>query len=78
LPIFRTLAPFVAGVGKMDYRRFFLFNLIGGILWVGIFVFGGYFLGKIPFVEQNLTLIIIAIIILSVLPIVIRFLMKKK
>jgi membrane-associated protein len=77
IPIVRTFAPFVAGIGKMTYWRFISFNVIGGIGWVAIFVFGGYFFGNIPFVKKNFTFIIFAIIIISVLPVVVEIIRKK-
>lgn len=77
MPIIRTFAPFVAGVGKMTYAHFISYNIIGGILWIAIFVFGGYFFGNIPLVKRNFTLVIIAIIILSVMPGIIGFLRHK-
>lgn len=67
-PIIRTFAPFVAGIGRMDYRRFLPFSLAGGVAWVGSLVLGGYFFGNIPVIKQNLTLVIFGIIILSILP----------
>jgi len=81
IPFIRTFAPFVAGVGRMNYLRFFLFNVFGGILWTSLFLFAGYFFGNLPFVEENLVLIILAIIIISILPIMIeaiRIKLKKK
>jgi membrane-associated protein len=74
LPIFRTFAPFVAGIGAMTFWRFFMYNLIGGLSWVGLFVLGGYYFGNLPMVKRNFTLVIMAIIVVSVLPAVIEFL----
>jgi len=68
LPIVRTFAPFVAGVGRMHYPRFLAFSLGGGAFWVGLFVAAGYFFGSIPIVKQNFSVVIMAIIGLSVLP----------
>jgi membrane-associated protein len=68
LPIIRTFAPFVAGMGRMEYRRFLAFSLLGSAAWVGFFVLGGYFFGNIPMVKQNLTLFILAIVVVSLLP----------
>ena len=73
IPIIRTFAPFVAGVGEMSYSRFLTYNVVGGILWVGIFVFAGYFFGNIPFVRDNFSVVILAIIVISVLPGVFEF-----
>jgi len=77
IPIIRTFAPFVAGVGAMDYPRFFFFNVIGAVLWVALFTFGGYFFGNLPFVRDNFTIVILAIIVISVLPGVFEFLRDK-
>lgn len=68
MPIIRTFAPFVAGVGAMSYSKFVLFNISGGIAWVCLFLLGGYFFGNIPSVKSNFTVVIIAIVIISVLP----------
>lgn len=78
IPIIRTFAPFVAGIGKMTYWKFISYNIIGGIGWVAIFTFGGYFFGNIPFVKQHFTLIIAAIIIISILPGVIEFIRIRR
>ncbi|HUV27064.1 MAG TPA: DedA family protein [Anaerolineales bacterium] len=77
IPIIRTFAPFVAGVGAMDYPRFFFFNVIGAVLWVALFTFGGYFFGNLPFVRDNFTIVILAIIVISVMPGVFEFLRDK-
>jgi len=68
LPILRTFSPFVAGIGAMRYRRFVLFDVIGGFVWVTPFMFSGYFFGNIPVVKRNFSLVIIAIIVVSLAP----------
>lgn len=73
IPIIRTFAPFVAGVGRMSYMRFISYNVIGGIAWISLFVLGGYYFGNIAVVKENFSFVIVAIIIISVLPAVIEF-----
>lgn len=73
VPIVRTLAPFVAGVGKMTYPRFMSFNVVGGLLWIGLLVPAGYFFGNIPVVKKNFSAVILIIIVLSILPGVFEF-----
>ncbi|MCC4115602.1 DedA family protein [Aromatoleum toluclasticum] len=71
LPLFRTFAPFVAGIGSMSYARFTLFNVVGAVAWVVSLTFAGYWFGNMPWIKQNLTLVIVGIIVLSLLPVVI-------
>lgn len=73
LPIVRTFAPFVAGIGTMNYSRFILYNIVGGIAWVASFIYLGYFFGNLPVIKRNFSLIILGILIVSVLPGVIEF-----
>ena len=73
IPIIRTFAPFLAGVGKMDYFKFLMYNFIGGILWVGFFLWVGYFFGNIQFVKDHFTYFIIGIIVVSLIPAAIEF-----
>ncbi|HZR83744.1 MAG TPA: DedA family protein [Candidatus Binatia bacterium] len=77
VPIVRTFAPFVAGIGRMRYARFALFNVAGGIAWVVLFVLGGYLFGNIPVIKRNFHFVIVAIIVLSVLPAVFEFLRAR-
>lgn len=76
-PIVRTFAPFVAGVGAMTYSRFIAYNVIGGVLWITSFSYAGYLFGNLPIIKQNLSLIIVAIVILSIMPGVIEFARHK-
>ena len=76
MPIIRTFAPFVAGVGTMRYMRFFSFSIMGNILWVTLFSLAGYFFGNIPIVRKNFTLAIMAIVFLSILPMLIAIIRK--
>lgn len=77
-PIIRTFAPFVAGIGKMNYSRFIVYNAVGSILWVSSFLYAGYFFGNLPSVKQNFHIIIFAVIGLSLLPILIGWLQNRK
>jgi membrane-associated protein len=78
VPIVRTFAPFVAGIGAMNYARFIIYNIVGGMAWVALFVFGGYWFGAMPFVKKNFELVIVAIIVISVMPMVIEFFRARR
>lgn len=78
LPLFRTFAPFVAGVGAMHYPRFFFFNLIGGLFWCILLTVAGYEFGQLAWVKANLSLLIVGIVLVSLLPMLIMYLMREK
>ena len=78
VPIVRTFAPFVSGVAAMHYPRFLAFDVSGGLLWIGLFTFAGYFFGNIPAVEKNFEVVIIAIILVSVSPMVIEYIRSRR
>ena len=78
IPILRTFAPFVAGIGKMNYKNFVFYNIIGAIVWVFVFCLLGYYFGNIPEVKDNFSLVIIAIIVISVIPLIIELFKAKK
>ena len=77
IPIIRTFAPFVAGVGSMTYKKFLAYNVVGGVMWIFLLTLAGYFFGNISVVRKNFTLVIFAIIIISVLPGVIEYLRQR-
>lgn len=74
LPIIRTFAPFLAGVGRMSYVKFLMYNVVGGIIWAGLFVWAGFFFGNVPLVKENFTIVILAIISISLIPVITEFL----
>jgi len=78
VPIIRTFAPFVAGIGTMSYARFIVYNVVGAMLWVVLFTVGGYFFGNLPMVQRNFKLVILAIIVVSVMPIVVEFVRARR
>ena len=78
VPIIRTFAPFVAGIGKMRYRRFAVFNVTGAVTWVVVFVLAGYMFGNIPYVKRNFQYVIMAIILISVMPAVVEYLRERR
>ena len=77
IPVIRTFAPFVAGIGKMKYRRFLIYNAIGGIIWVSLLLLAGYFFGTLPFVKNNFSIVIIAVILISLIPAIIEYMRCK-
>ena len=77
VPFVRTFAPFLAGVGEMDYVHFITYNVVGGVVWVGLFLFGGYLFGGIPFVANNLVLVLAAVVVITTIPIVFEYLRQR-
>lgn len=78
VPIIRTFAPFVAGIGRMKYSSFFGFSVLGGFLWVSLFLFGGYFFGNLAFVREHFSLFILGIIVVSLIPLVVEVVKHKR
>ena len=78
IPIVRTFAPFVAGIGSMSYSKFITYNIIGGAAWVAIFTYGGYFFGNINFVKHNFSVVILAIIFISLIPGFVEYFRHRK
>ena len=78
IPIIRTFAPFVAGIGTMEYRYFIMYNVVGGVIWILIFTIAGFYFGNLPMIRKNFTLVIFAIIVLSILPAVIEYFRSKR
>jgi len=78
MPIIRTFAPFVAGIGKMNYGRFALYNVVGGAAWVLICLLGGYFFGRIEWVEKNFEVVVVAIVLISVMPMAVEYYLARR
>lgn len=78
MPIIRTFAPFVAGIGTMHYSKFLVYNMVGAVSWVGVFLLSGYFFGNIPTVKHNFHLVIIGIIIFSLMPMIIEYIKSRR
>jgi len=78
IPIIRTFVPFVAGMGEMNYMKFITYNILGGFLWVTLFIGGGYFFGNLPFIQDNFSFVLIAIIVISIVPVIITFIKERK
>ncbi|MEP7339929.1 MAG: DedA family protein [Acidobacteriota bacterium] len=78
MPIVRTFAPFVAGIGRMTYPKFLAYSISGGILWISLLTYAGYFFGEIPIVKRNFSLVIVAVLVISVMPAVIEILRARR
>jgi membrane-associated protein len=78
IPVIRTFVPFIAGIGKMGYSKFIIYNMLGGFLWVTLFLGGGYFFGGLPFVKQHFSYVVIAIVIISIIPAIVMLIKEKR
>ncbi|GAB1232335.1 DedA family protein [Ferrigenium sp. UT4] len=78
LPIIRTFAPFVAGIGTMDYRKYVMFSITGGVSWIGSLILAGFFFGNIPVIKENLTLMILVIVVISFIPAFVEFVRQRR
>ena len=78
VPIVRTFAPFAAGIAKMDYKTFITYNIVGGLIWTTLFIWAGYFFGNLPFVQDNFELVALAIVVLSVVPMIYEWLQSRR
>lgn len=78
IPIVRTIVPFIAGISKMSWRKYTFYNLVGAVSWVSLFIMVGFFFGNIPFVEKNFSLVVMAIIVISVVPVIIEVIRSRK
>jgi membrane-associated protein len=78
LPIIRTFAPFVAGIGTMNYRLYLMYSIIGGVSWIGSLTLAGYFFGNIPFIKNNLTLMVLGIVFVSFIPAILEFIKHRR
>ncbi len=78
VPIVRTFAPFAAGIANMDYKTFITYNVIGGVLWSTLFVWSGYFFGNLPFVQKNFELVALAIVVISILPVIYEWMQSRR
>lgn len=78
IPIIRTFVPFVAGIGEMQYSQFIIYNMLGGFLWISLFLGGGYFFGNLPLIKENFSYVVIIIILISIIPALIAFIKEKR
>jgi membrane-associated protein len=78
IPIIRTFAPFVAGIGKMEYKKFIGFNIVGGLMWTSLLTFAGFFFGNLPLIKENFSIAIIAIIFISLIPLAVEIIKNRK